>query len=1294
MKKYVVIGTVLLCFFGLVLIFMRAHFTGFAIHDFKTLEGRFEERTYQQIDFPNASYPSYFLDVGSVGDNDSSRGIYLNSSGVSGLASSNGVTFRTIPSGGYMYFYVNTSELELSSGGVPFKNAILTIVYNDTGNTSDCQTTPQTAYCRSYVGTLLNYGALEYQALQPLGGLSTRKWNKSTEFIENSPWQTLRAINGSFIFRIYNMPIPGNPELPIDSINFSFVDEGIFNELRDVQRAERGLVREDYIETNTIDREDYEAPVILYTRNYLQKIYPQSIPSSGEITNNFDLFEVAGEDEPLSIGLYPFENFENVSIDVSDFRNGDQIISKGNVSIYRVVADDLRWGSNYFTYFGTQPSYLEEAGNFGIRENVSQQIWLTFHVPAGTRAGVYTGELIVNVDGVPIVSGNVNLAVYDISLEKPASMPMLYGYPYNIRTTDSWPRSVAAENIAEHNVNSIIWFTPILKVNTTTKNVTINFTSFREDMGYLAELGILPKTIWIDMREEQDKLWHDICGNTNYYADNCVVNGVSNKYDVEYSNLLNQYREFFSSLGVTDPILTYGDEPGDNIVARRRSSHHLQLAKQAGFDTYITYYPNVEKPLAGFVIGYDEPISDVVKNVPDWVENDSVLISYWDFEGSGSDKSGHGHDAALHGDASIVNNHLFLDGDSDYASGPYSSWFATKNLSFVAWIYPESSGMQNEGYIFAMEYDFYHRYNGDGLDVIYTDHLSDNTMMPKTELKEKRWSQVAFVYNGSSKILYRDGVPYVSEQATGNISKLPFSEWVIGDDPYPASGPSHGWDGYLDEIMVFNRPLNDEEIEELYFSQSQQGQMIEIYNLTTSIARDESVPQILRFTIDDFGNIGTSVTKNILVNGEVVWSVRELDEEYQMFSVDLGMYLNPDSENNVTFMFVNDGSREDNFTLYFVDDLWRNREWVAQGGSSKWSMAEREDPFGDLGPLGVYLDYRVYPLGHVKPKTIERTLREGDFFSYYTTYAATSPVPVYNRFLHGVYSSALGASYVLTYAYQAYTSSQPYDELNGDRYGRPDTEAGRKGSANYVLSHRAWDSEMRDTLPWEMLREGEEDSRVIAALEKSIRNHPGALADEAEEYLNNLLAKPSRDYDRYARARYESLRPIESYADRSDNILYDLCGNSTDYGCFDDIRITMLEYIQLLESQNGEGEPIDNPGSGGGSGGGKTMNEPLINNTVECISVWDCREWSRCVNGKQKRACVDLNRCDLRKITYSEEIPCENEIRTNETSDEDSVTQSGQRMFGKYSWIFAGALLAAIVIVVVVLLKARKINRS
>ena len=261
----------------------------------------------------------------------------------------------------------------------------------------------------SKIQFLYHFLEIDYYKLNGLGGLNDAQWKNTKIFIEDDPWQRLRSIGGYFNLRIVhpNETYRDAPSMPIDYIRFRFVDDEEFNRLREEDRESRGLVRKEYVESNSLNSEDYNKNYVVYSRNYLEKIFPKTVPEDSEIATSLTTFEISGNYEPITFAIYAFEDLENIRISVTDLVGTKGKIDADNISIERVVNQDRRWKYAYDKYYGINPWYLDNFTSIDVRALTSMQIWLTVYVPQNTIEGTYTGTVSISGDNIEGTLGHI-----------------------------------------------------------------------------------------------------------------------------------------------------------------------------------------------------------------------------------------------------------------------------------------------------------------------------------------------------------------------------------------------------------------------------------------------------------------------------------------------------------------------------------------------------------------------------------------------------------------------------------------------------------------------------------------------------------------------------------------------------------------------------------------------------------------------------------------------------------------------------------------------------------------------
>jgi|GEM_PF-6449474 len=1109
------------------------------------------------------------LDVGSPDDADPSAAAHLDEvAGLSERKLDGGRSYRDLDPRASVFFRFSSSGLTLADNGVPYRHAVLTVEYRDTVDETHCYRVSSTrAYCRPRIYTRLDYGAnppLEWHALGAVAGLNSGEWATTSIFIESNPWQTLRSVDGFFEFKLYYPRQEGDwSPLPLDRITLSFMDDAAFHALREEDRAARTLVRSDFVEQNQLDPGDYDGDFVLYARNYLQKIYPNSVPSPSEITSTLSLVEVPGEREPVTFAIYALSDLRHVAVQASELLGAAGVIAADRVHVQLVEALDKRWMFSFDKYYGSNPWYLDDNRPFDLQAGSSKQVWITIDVPPDGRAGVYSGVVTVEASGDERQTLDLTLTVVDVDLGPPAAVPYVYHSPYMAYKHFAPSRSTAARDMAAHDINPIIYLDATIDVG----SYSVDFKDLGDELDEFASLGILPPEPRVGISDNVGSLWRQLCPGKTIYVDPC------GDFDAAYTYVLAQYRDFFRRYGVT-PALSFTDEPGNDPDRRMRSNYLNRLTHEAGMRTWVTYYPRCEEPLAGHHLTFEDHAGDLTRGAPDWLTSDPAVRAYWDFEHGTADRSRYANDGQLRGTAAVDGGELVLpDQDAYMLVPPSPSLDLSDQATVYLWMRPEAcasgyarhpvsktSGTDSANYVlyFFGDYDGKYPENA-GLLRFYANIAGRWTSASGSSRIDctkgvGRWHNIWWTYRGDvGGTLFHNGEPSFVARS-GSLANNEASV-VVGRIS-----------GVIDDVLLLDRALTDDESMELTKTLSEDYDREQTITLTLRVEDPAQWPSKLTMSLYETAKSPPQLetTKRVLVNGVELWSAVSLPSSSELIEVDLSEATQPGQGATISFSVTNGYARSEDLRVYFVEDAWRAAGWSVQVTEGDgWSHELDPDPTGSLGPMAPYLDDRVHAMRYVTKASVERTLAGGDSFSYYTTYPANQPVILNNRFLNGIYASAVGAEGVYVYAYGDW-GSQPWDDAEPSYLGRLGTDAGKRGQGGYQLVLPSWEDRVYDTVVFESLREGIEDSRVIGTLERAIAEHPGPLAEEARSWLDDLYARPSGDYSpRYMHA--DATQPIQRYADRSAEILEDLAGDADDFAFFDRMRRRMLDYIVALE---------------------------------------------------------------------------------------------------------------------------------
>ena len=182
------------------------------------------------------------------------------------------------------------------------------------------------------------------------------------------------------------------------------------------------------------------------------------------------------------------------------------------------------------------------------------------------------------------------------------------------------------------------------------------------------------------------------------------------------------------------------------------------------------------------------------------------------------DSSDNGNDGELVNGPKVVDGKfgkaLEFDGTNHVECGnPDSLDINTEALTMSAWIYPKSiAGLQaivekecggSAGYNLYINGGFIHFRMFANANV---------AAQPAEKVKVNTWTHVCAVYDGKEQRIYYNGVLKDTKKNSGEITKNAVAPFAIGTAP---KCPGRGFDGTIDDVVVFNVALDKDDIKTL-----------------------------------------------------------------------------------------------------------------------------------------------------------------------------------------------------------------------------------------------------------------------------------------------------------------------------------------------------------------------------------------------------------------------------------------------------------------------------------------------
>ncbi len=451
-----------------------------------------------------------------------------------------------------------------------------------------------------------------------IGRLQTEgdgKWKLAHIFLERTPRQMLRAIDGSFRFKILMpkvvIPKSGLRDIPISYVRLISIEHEEFVKLREKERAERGLERIDYKPIKglvSIPEKAKQAGFVVYPVNYLKLVFPNSAVDYDRSGNELNCFEMPGQAEPVSFVIYTQEGMSDVEVKASDLHSGTATIPAGMINVRRVVYNDQRWGWGRSKRYGVCPDYLSFANPItDIQAGTNCQFWLTINVPKGTRPGLYTGKVTISSKEKPPYHISLSVEVLPIELLDDKVRHMVYRSPF-FKSYQKDHISVL-QDMKSHGLVPIS-YPQGSPIKTQAGDLTIRPDGFEHEVRSIKKVYPEAKTIFISLKDSSD-IWHKLNGPEprfqHYFP----------QFESTYSRMLREYANVARSFGL-EPAFTFVDEPGVDLQKRRIAYLCSSIARKAGLKTWVADYVESDKQLplsveeSGRNINYLRPVSEVV----------------------------------------------------------------------------------------------------------------------------------------------------------------------------------------------------------------------------------------------------------------------------------------------------------------------------------------------------------------------------------------------------------------------------------------------------------------------------------------------------------------------------------------------------------------------------------------------------------------------------------------------------------------------------------------------------------
>jgi hypothetical protein len=250
-----------------------------------------------------------------------------------------------------------------------------------------------------------------------------------------------------------------------------------------------------------------ERGYLLFARDWMEMIYPNTIPQQREVRNaKLSLACAPGEYEPATLGVYPLAKNLSATVETSDLVNEKrEKIGKENISLRLTgylnerMKNETRTAGEYSYYLAASSwgtTYMEKVPKVlwplkgKIEVDETRQIWLTVHVPENAKPGRYNGTLTFKPQNHPAQTVAIQLTVYPLTLHKSERVQGMYWneaalfYPQN--------RQKELDDMARHGIRAVVtgsFSVPELKKQG--EQVAVDFTRMDALVAAIKKAGLM-----------------------------------------------------------------------------------------------------------------------------------------------------------------------------------------------------------------------------------------------------------------------------------------------------------------------------------------------------------------------------------------------------------------------------------------------------------------------------------------------------------------------------------------------------------------------------------------------------------------------------------------------------------------------------------------------------------------------------------------------------------------------------------------------------------------------------------
>lgn len=173
---------------------------------------------------------------------------------------------------------------------------------------------------------------------------------------------------------------------------------------------------------------DQKRGFVVYSRHYLECVYPHTKPRAEELNPVLRIFATPGESEPLNFVVHPLQDLAGAKVTVSAI--GPVPASQIDIRHVRFMLARPNYTTRY--RYRVVPDILEHFGALDLKAGENARFWLTARVPDDALAGTYSGQVTFECSGGKVeLPVTLHILPFKLRDDQSKIFGIYYRHPYD-----------------------------------------------------------------------------------------------------------------------------------------------------------------------------------------------------------------------------------------------------------------------------------------------------------------------------------------------------------------------------------------------------------------------------------------------------------------------------------------------------------------------------------------------------------------------------------------------------------------------------------------------------------------------------------------------------------------------------------------------------------------------------------------------------------------------------------------------------------------------------------------------